>query len=91
MNQPLGVYSLFTNQSLAPDIGAATEDPTGLQYPESLPVRRLLVGEGVEAVEGEDDIEGFIRKGQRSHVPLLKTDVLKPVPPGAQAKFPIPG
>ena len=46
------------------DVEAAREGPARFQDAEGLPVRRLLVREGVEAVEGENDVEGAVLKRQ---------------------------
>ena len=61
--------------ALAPDVKAAAESAALFQYPEGLTVCSFLVRKGMEAVQGQDDVKGFVRKGECSHVALGESHV----------------
>ena len=53
-DEPVGPFAAALH------IKAAAEGPAAFQYAEGLPVRRLLVREGVKAVEGQHDVKALV-------------------------------
>ncbi len=64
LDEPIRAFECFLV------VEAAAEDPAGFQDTAGLPVGGILVREGVEAVQGRDQVEAFILEGQLPHVAL---------------------
>ena len=70
-------YESVRPSALARHIEAAAERTARLQHTERLAVCRLLIGEGVEAVERQHDIKAAVLIRQRAHVALPELHILE--------------
>ena len=61
-------------------VKAAADRSAGAQHPEGLAVGRLLVGEGMEAVERKYRVKAAVLERERAHIPLPERDVLQSQP-----------